>query len=163
MNSSSIFFNCKKRKKMSRDGIKIFLILWKERERKGEYFFFAQRERFSFGLFGRKHVTPKRCTETFSAEGKSCSVATGFFALGELRHFPPGREKTKPFNRFSIVFPNIAKFKKRGTIYSFSSFRPLYILFVYRGVKVRVSLPLENRWRRRRRRRIIHFAPCQIR
>lgn len=80
-----------------------------------------------FSVFGWK-----RCTESqlFRPREKVAPVASGFLALGELRHFPsraakkvPFRLKTKPFNRFHR-FSKYCEIPKKGTtIYpSISSF-----------------------------------------
>lgn len=71
-----------------------------------------------FSVFGWK-----RCTESqlFRRREKVAPVASGFLALGELRHFPsraakkvPFRLKTKPFNRFHR-FSKYCEIRKKGT------------------------------------------------
>lgn len=138
------------KKKLSRGGIKISLIQReKERERiRGALFlpWIPSLKENVFSIFGWK-----RCTESqlFRRREKVAPVASGFLALGELRHFPsraakkvPFRLKTKPFNRFHR-FSKYCEIRKKGTsqrfilpflLFSRSPFVPPPI-HVYRRVK----------------------------
>lgn len=110
------------KKKLSRGEIKISLIQReKERERiRGALFlpWIPSLKENVFSVFGWK-----RCTESqlFRRREKVAPVASGFLALGELRHFPsraakkvPFRLKTKPFNRFHR-FSKYCEIRKKGT------------------------------------------------